>query len=86
MSENKSGDPLLAFLLGAAAGVAAALLLAPRSGDETRKRVAEWMENNREKAKEFLEKERERIHAARERMDAAVRAAKSAYQDDADQA
>ena len=81
MAENKSSDALLAFLLGAAAGAAAALLLAPRSGEETRKQLAEWLESNREKAREFLEKERDRIHHARERMDAAVRAAKTAYRE-----
>jgi gas vesicle protein len=62
MSEGNSGDVILSFLVGAAIGAAAALLLAPRTGEETRELVAEWLERNRTKAKEAIEKNRERIH------------------------
>jgi len=62
MSESKSSDALLGFLLGAAAGAITALLLAPRTGEQTRRRLAEWLEDNREKTKEFLDKEREKLH------------------------
>lgn len=49
---NKS---LLVFLLGAAVGVAAGLLIAPRSGKETRKRLARWGEDIEDKGEELLE-------------------------------
>lgn len=81
MSEGSSSDALLGFLLGAAAGAAAALLLAPRSGEQTRKRLAEWLEENRDKTKDFLEKEREKLHHTKERISSAVEAAKSAYRE-----
>ena len=39
MSETKAGDRAAFFLLGAAVGAAAALLMAPASGAHTRKRL-----------------------------------------------
>jgi gas vesicle protein len=40
MSDNRT-DALMAFLLGAAVGAGVALLLAPQSGEETRKKLTE---------------------------------------------
>jgi gas vesicle protein len=40
MSDNRS-DALMAFLLGAAVGAGVALLLAPQSGEETRRRIGD---------------------------------------------
>jgi gas vesicle protein len=40
MSDQRT-DTLLAFLLGATVGAGVALLLAPASGDETRRRLSE---------------------------------------------
>ena len=40
MSDNRT-DALMAFLLGAAVGAGVALLLAPQSGEETRKQLGE---------------------------------------------
>ena len=81
MSEGKSTDAFLGFLLGAAAGAVAALLLAPRSGEQTRRRITDWLEDNRDKTKEFLEKEREKIQHTKERIGSAVEAAKTAYRE-----
>jgi gas vesicle protein len=81
MAEGSSSDILLGFLLGAATGAVAALLLAPRSGEQTRKRLADWLEENRGKTKEFLEKEGEKLHHAKDRISSAVEAAKSAYRE-----
>ena len=41
MSENRDNSALLGFLLGAAVGAGVALLLAPTSGEETRRRIGE---------------------------------------------
>ena len=53
MSENNggvgAGGVLLAFLAGAAIGGLAALLLAPRSGEQTRKRLADLSDEAKEK-------------------------------------
>ncbi|HTP53263.1 MAG TPA: YtxH domain-containing protein [Anaeromyxobacteraceae bacterium] len=44
-----AGSVLLAFLTGAAIGGVVALLLAPRSGEETRRRIFEFGEDAKEK-------------------------------------
>ena len=51
MSNNgNSGSVLAAFMIGAAAGAAVALLYAPAPGDETRRKLAERAREGREKA------------------------------------
>lgn len=46
-------DMLIAVLGGAAAGAAATLLLAPRSGRETRKQLTEFVNDGKDKARHF---------------------------------
>lgn len=72
--ENSSGPVLLAFVLGAVAGAAVALLYAPTSGEETRRKIAEKAREGREKAesvaregRDFLARQRENLSAAVER-------------------
>lgn len=72
--ENSSGSVLLAFVLGAVAGAAVALLYAPTSGEETRRKLAEKAREGREKAesvardgRDFLARQRENLTAAVER-------------------
>ena len=72
--ENSSGPVLLAFVLGAVAGAAVALLYAPTSGEETRRKLAEKAREGREKAesvardgRDFLNRQRENLTAAVER-------------------
>lgn len=56
MSREDSGTNVVFFLLGAAVGAAAGLLLAPKSGKETRDQVADWLEDRRERGGEILHK------------------------------
>ena len=72
--ENSSGPVLLAVVLGAVAGAAVALLYAPTSGEETRRKLAEKAREGREKAesvardgRDFLNRQRENLTAAVER-------------------
>ena len=72
--ENSSGPVLLAFVLGAVAGAAVALLYAPTSGEETRRKLAEKAREGRDKAesvaregRDFLARQRENLSAAVER-------------------
>jgi gas vesicle protein len=76
MSQNNSsaGPVLMAFVLGAVAGAAVALLYAPATGEETRQRIKEKAREGREKAEalaregsEFLARQRENLGAAVER-------------------
>lgn len=72
--EGNAGAILAAFLLGALAGAAAALLLAPASGEETRRLLGDKVREGRDKAtdaarqgREFLNRQRETISGAFER-------------------
>ena len=60
MSQNNgSGSMLVAFMLGALAGAAVALLYAPASGEETRRKITEKAREGRDKAGEFARRGRE---------------------------
>lgn len=81
MAENNSGESVLAFLLGGVVGAVVGLLLAPCSGDETRHKIGDWFDENREKARNLIEKEREFLHAKKEQVGAAWEAGKKAYKE-----
>ena len=81
-SNSSAGPVLMAFVLGAAAGAAVALLYAPAPGEETRQRLKDRAREGREKSegvardgREFLNRQRENLGAAvdrgREAFDAA---------------
>lgn len=53
MSQDSAGDFLAGFVIGAVVGAAAALLLAPQSGQETRARIRETGLELRDKAEEL---------------------------------
>jgi gas vesicle protein len=73
-NNNSAGPVLMAFVLGAVAGAAVALLYAPATGEETRRRIKDKAREGREKAeavaregRDFLSRQRENIGAAVER-------------------
>lgn len=74
-----SGAILTAFVLGAVAGAAVALLWAPASGDETRKRLVEEARRAQEKASEAARQGREFIERQRETLSTAIEKGKEAY-------
>ena len=60
MSNNSgSSGMLVAFIIGAVAGAAVALLYAPATGEETRRRIAEKAREGREKAEDLARRGRE---------------------------
>jgi gas vesicle protein len=75
MADNgNSASILVAFAVGAAMGAAVALLYAPASGEETRRRLAEKAREGRDKAeslaregREFLDRQRDNIATVMER-------------------
>lgn len=69
---NSVGSVLVAFGLGALAGATIALLFAPASGEETRKKIAEKAREGREKAETLAREGREFLHRQRENISAAV--------------
>lgn len=64
LPEKTGSYGLTAFLLGAAVGAVAALLLAPASGAETRKKVKKFSKDLTREAKRRFEQGRARVQEA----------------------
>lgn len=79
-NEGSGADVLLAFLLGAAAGAAVALLLAPATGEDTRTYLSEKAREGREKAAEAARQGRDIINRQRDNLTAAIDKGREAYQ------
>jgi gas vesicle protein len=75
-----AGSILLAFLLGAAAGAAAAILYAPASGRETREYLGDKAAEARARAAEAAAKGREALNQGRETLTTAIERGREAYQ------
>jgi gas vesicle protein len=61
-----TGTMLLSFLAGAAVGVGAALLLAPKTGEEMRGRIKDLADDAVDKIKEYATDAQEKIRASYE--------------------
>jgi gas vesicle protein len=70
MSEKSSSGAsvLVAFLAGALAGAAIALLYAPTTGEETRRKLAEKARQGRDKAEQMAKEGREFVDRQREHL------------------
>lgn len=81
MSNNGSsaGSVLVAFVLGAAAGAAVALLLAPASGEETRRKLGEKAREGRERAESLARDGREFVNRQRDHIASAVERGREAF-------
>ena len=75
------GNVMMAFVLGAAAGAAVALLFAPASGEETRRRLADTAREGRDKAEAMAREGREFLRRQREQVSAAVERGRDAFED-----
>ena len=70
---------MFAFLLGAVAGAAAALLLAPATGEEARHFLGERAREGRDRAAEAARQGREFLNRQRETVRDAVERGREAY-------
>jgi gas vesicle protein len=77
---NSAGPVLLAFVLGAAAGAAVALLYAPAPGEETRQRIKDKAREGRDKAEAVAREGREFLSRQRENLGAAVDRGREAFE------
>ena len=82
-----AGTVVVAFVLGAITGAALALLLAPASGEETRRLLGEKAKEGRDKAadaarqgKEFLNRQKDTLNSAIDRGREAYNQARTASQ------
>lgn len=82
MQENRSGvaNGGMAFLLGAVAGAVTALLLAPASGVETRKRLGERMRAAYRKGEELADEVQGSLSAAAQTVRGRARKAAAGLQ------
>jgi gas vesicle protein len=71
---------MLAFLAGAVAGAAVALLYAPAAGTETREVLGERVRGGRDRASEAAARGREAIHRGRETLVNAIERGREAYE------
>ncbi|MBM4141438.1 MAG: YtxH domain-containing protein [Nitrospira sp.] len=62
-----AGSIFLSFLLGGIVGAGLAILLAPESGSETRKRIKDFAEDVKDKAKDYAEDVKGRISTSMEK-------------------
>ncbi len=93
MSESGTGEKALYFLLGAFIGAATALLLAPQSGEETRRLIAakaregaDMISNQTrgvaDKAAAYVDRGKELLQQQKDQLSAALEAGKQAYREE----
>ncbi len=82
--DNNGGSVMLAFVLGAVAGAAVALLFAPAAGEETReylgKRAREGRDRARDAARDATEQSREFYQRQRDTVSSAIERGREAFQ------
>jgi gas vesicle protein len=95
--ETGTAEKALFFVLGAFIGAATALLLAPRSGEETRKLIASKAREGAdlvasrtrgvaEQTTAYIDKGKEILQQQRDQLAAALEAGKQAYREEKDKA
>jgi len=75
-----AGGVIVAFVLGAITGAAVALLMAPASGEETRRVLGDQARDARGRAEDAARQGREFLTRQRETFNAAVARGREAYQ------
>jgi gas vesicle protein len=76
---QQSGMVLLAFMVGALSGAAAALLFAPASGEETREYLGQRAREGRARARDAVDHGREIYERQRDTMASAVDRGREAF-------
>jgi gas vesicle protein len=79
-NDNGAGTVVVAFVLGAITGAAVALLVAPATGEETRRLLAEKARESREKAGEAARQGRELWNRQKDTLAGAFERGREAYQ------
>ena len=74
-----AGTVIVAFVLGAVTGAAVALLMAPASGEDTRRILSDKAREGRERAEQAARQGREFVNRQRETVTAAIERGREAY-------
>ena len=74
-----AGTVIIAFVLGAVTGAAVALLMAPASGEETRRIIGEKAREGRSRAEDAARQGREYINRQRDTFASAIERGREAY-------
>jgi gas vesicle protein len=75
-----AGTVIVAFVLGAITGAAVALLMAPASGEETRRALGEKAREGRDRAEQAARQGREFINRQRDTLNSAIERGREAYE------
>ena len=78
--DNGAATVIVSFVLGAVTGAAVALLMAPATGEETRRLLAEKAREGRDKAGEAARQGRELWNRQRENLGTAFERGREAYE------
>ena len=77
--DNGAGTIITAFVLGALTGAAVALLVAPQSGEETRRLLGDKARESADRAAEAARQGRELINRQKENIQSAFERGRDAY-------
>ena len=80
MARDDSGTVVVAFVLGAITGAAVALLMAPGSGEDTRRVLADKAREGRERASQAARQGREFVNRQKETVSSAIERGREAYE------
>ena len=80
-SDSHAGVIMMAFVMGAIAGAATSLLIAPSSGSETRRALNERAREGRDKAGSAARQGAEFVKKQREHLATAIDRGREAYQE-----
>jgi gas vesicle protein len=75
-----AGTVIVAFVLGAVTGAAVALLMAPATGEETRRILADKAREGRQRASEAARQGREFVNKHRDNISSAIDRGREAYE------
>lgn len=75
-----AGTVIVAFVLGAVTGAAVALLMAPATGEETRRILGEKAREGRQRASDAARQGREFVNKQRENISSAIDRGREAYE------
>ena len=78
--DSAAGTVIVAFVLGAVTGAAVALLMAPATGEETRRALSEKARQGRDRAEEAARQGREFLNRQRDTFTSAIERGREAYE------